>query len=580
MDSRRWALLLLTLAVGCASVEAAQFSGQVRAADQIVPGATVTAVQGGAKVTAFTDENGRYTLELTPGVWQIEVSMFEFTTAKGQVTVSDGPIARDWMLNMPKLSERGGPAADASGVAAPLPAAPGIGRGARGARGNRGADGQGGQRASGNFPGRQGRGGPGGQAAADAAAGTGGRGAGRGAPGQAQAGFQSAAVRATPEGQQANAQQDAPVNIDLGDADESLLVNGSVSNGVERRAIGNNRKGPGSAYRGDINSILDSSALDARSYSITGQNMAKPSYYHLRYGATFGGPLSIPHLFRTNNGNFFVAYQGTRNRNASTQTNLMPTALERGGDFSQTLNPAGKPVQAIDPLTVDPVTGKGTPFPGNVIPAARIANEATNLLHFYPQPNFNPSARYNYQIPLVGTSGADALQARVNKAINPRNSINGTFGFQRTGAENPNLFEFVDGNHTLGMSLNVSWRHTFNKTLYGTLGAQYSRYSARNTPYWAYRSNVSEKAGIGGNNQDPENWGPPSLSFNSGYAGLSDGQESFLRNQTSAISYSVMWLKRPHNITMGGDVRRIELNQMGQQDARGTIDDGTARAAP
>src|ERR1019366_5483993 len=94
---------------------------------------------------------------------------------------------------------------------------------------------------------------------------------------------------------------------------------------------------------------------------------------------------------------------------------------------------------------------------------------------------------------------------------------------------------------------------------------------ARNTPYFANKINVSHDAGIDGNNQDPQNWGPPSLSFNSGYAGLNDGQDSFLRNQTSAVSYSVMWLKRPHNITMGGDFRRIQLNFLGQQDARGSF---------
>jgi hypothetical protein len=218
-------LLLLTLAVGCASLEAAQVSGQVRAADQMVPGATVTALEGGAKVTAFTDENGRYTLELTPGVWQIEVGMFEFTTAKGQVTVSDGALVMDWVLNMPKLSERGGPAAGTAGAQATTPGA------GRGARGNRG-----GQRASANYPGRQGRGGPGGQSASGA-----------------QPGFQSAAVRATPEGQQANTQPDTPPNTDPGEADESLLVNGSMSGGLEQssddearrqRAMGG-RGGPG-----------------------------------------------------------------------------------------------------------------------------------------------------------------------------------------------------------------------------------------------------------------------------------------------------------------------------------------------
>ena len=278
-------------------------------------------------------------------------------------------------------------------------------------------------------------------------------------------------------------------------------MNGSVSNGVERRAIGNFRKGPGSGYRGDVSSIMDNSALDARVFSVTGQDIPKSAYNHVRYGFTFGGPLSIPHLFHTQNGNFFVAYQGSRNRNANNaQPSLMPTAAERSGDLSQTLNPLGKPVQFIDPST-------GAPFPGNVIPASRISPQAKALLNLYPQPNFTPSARYNYQIPLVGTSDSDALQTRINKMLNQRNSLNGSLGYQRTGADNPNLFQFVDSNHTQGINLNLSWRHTFNKTLYGTLGAQYSRYSMRNTPFFADRTNVSGAAGIGGNNQDPRELG-------------------------------------------------------------------------
>jgi trimeric autotransporter adhesin len=254
MDSLRWTSLLLSIAAVCfpGRGSAAQFSGQVRAADQIVPGATVTAVQGGAKVTAFTDENGRYTLDLTPGVWQMEVSMFEFTTAKGQVTVSDGALARDWVLNMPKLSERGlaEGAAGGGAVPVPLPAAPGTGQGARGARGNRGADGQ---RANGNVPGgasREGRGGRGTQGAPGAQAG--GRGPGRGVSGQPQPGFQSAAVRATPEGQQANAQQDAAAQTaDLGgDADESLLVAGSMSGGLEQSSDDEARRQRAAGGRG------------------------------------------------------------------------------------------------------------------------------------------------------------------------------------------------------------------------------------------------------------------------------------------------------------------------------------------
>jgi hypothetical protein len=554
----RSTLLYWTIAwAACTLLPASEHHGVVKFGGLAVPGVTVTATQGDKKLVAITDPRGVYTFaDLADGVWNLQVEMLCFATLKNEVAIAPNAPSPEWELKLLPLDEIKAaappPAPTAGAPPATTPAATAAAAAARSA--------------APTPPGKKG------SKAAKAAAAA--------AAEKARPGFQHADLNASngnaPNGNGSNgngsaeppAGDAASPGIDEATpgASDALLVNGSVSNGVERRAIGNFRKGPGSGYRCDLSAILDNSVLDARSFSITGQDTPRQAYNHLRYGGTFGGPLSIPHLFRTNNGNFFVAYQGVRNRNASTSTSLMPTAAERAGDFSQSLNQFGKPVQLFDP-------SNGAPFAGNAIPAERIATEATKLLQYYPSPNFSPSARFNYQIPLVGTSGADALQARVNKAINPRNSVNGIYGFQRTGADGPNLFQFVDSNHTLGMNLNVSWRHTFNKTFYGTLGAQYSRYSARNTPYFARRpdGNVSRDVGITGNNQDPENWGPPSLSFNSGYAGLNDGQNSFLRNQTSAVSYSVMWLKRPHNITMGGDFRRIQLSFLGQQDARGSF---------
>ena len=69
--------------------------------------------------------------------------------------------------------------------------------------------------------------------------------------------------------------------------------------------------------------------------------------------------------------------------------------------------------------------------------------------------------------------------------------------------------------------------------------------ATRATPFWENRDNVSGEAGIAGNNQDPANWGPPSLAFSSGIAGLSDAQSSFNRNQTDAWSYSAVVEPRP-----------------------------------
>src|ERR1035437_6083621 len=532
--------------VACTLLPASEHHGIVKFGGLGVPGATVTATQSDKKLVAVTDPQGIYTFaDLADGVWNLQVEMLCFTTLKKEVASAPNSPSPEWELKLLPFDEiKASAPPPATSAAAPPVTTPASTKETAGAQ------------AASVAPGRPDKT-PAVKKGSKAATAT------AAAAANARPGFHRAdlnASRAPPEA------EPAPPGIDEASsgASDALLVNGSVSNGVERRAIGNFRKGPGSGYRGDISSILDNSALNARNFSITGQDTPRSPYNHLRFGASFGGPLSIPHLFRTNNGNFFVNYQGMRNRNASTQTSLMPTAAERAGDLSQSLSPLGKPVQAIDPST-------GAPFPGNSIPVTRIAPEAKTLLNFYPLPNFDPSAQYNYQIPLVGTADSDAIQARVNKMINPRNSVNGSLGYQRTSADNPNLFQFVDGNRTQGINLNLSWRHTFNKTLYGTLGAQYSRMSVRNTPFFANRINVSGEAGIGGNNQDPQNWGPPSLAFSSGFAGLGDGQQSFTRNQTSAVSYSVMWLKRPHNITMGGDFRRLQSNLLSQQDARGNF---------
>src|ERR1700691_5746911 len=84
---------------------AIEHSGTVRAADQFIPGATVTARQGGAKLVTYTDENGRYALDLTPGVWEIEIKMFGFMTLNSTITIGEQFTNQDWTLEMPRPGE-------------------------------------------------------------------------------------------------------------------------------------------------------------------------------------------------------------------------------------------------------------------------------------------------------------------------------------------------------------------------------------------------------------------------------------------------------------------------------------------
>ena len=79
---------------------------------------------------------------------------------------------------------------------------------------------------------------------------------------------------------------------------------------------------------------MDNSVFDARSFSLTGQDTAKPQYNYLIGSFSFQGPMKIPRLIKNNGPNIFFGYQRTQNRNAIIQSGLMPTADQRSGNFS------------------------------------------------------------------------------------------------------------------------------------------------------------------------------------------------------------------------------------------------------
>ena len=304
--------------------------------------------------------------------------------------------------------------------------------------------------------------------------------------------------------------------------------------------------------------IFDNSALDARAFSLTGQDTPKPDYNRFQGTASFGGPLRIPRLWNVSNAPFLaVNYQWTRNRNAKVSSSLMPSPEQRAGDFS------GSGARLFDPST-------GAPFPGNVIPPSRISPQAAALLRFYPLPNFS-SDRYNYQVPLVDIMHQDSLQTRFSKTLNRSNQLFGSFAMQNTRTAAPDVFGFLDTIRSGGFMSAVNWSHRLQTRMFLTLGVQLSRGSSRTTPFFANRLNVSQLAGISGNNQEPINWGPPGLAFSSGIAALGDAQPSFNRNQTASYTASMFWNRGSHNFSYGGGFRRQQINLLGQQNPRGSF---------
>ncbi|MFT4111513.1 carboxypeptidase regulatory-like domain-containing protein [Silvibacterium sp.] len=320
-------------------------------------------------------------------------------------------------------------------------------------------------------------------------------------------------------------------------AREGLVVNGSVNNAATsqfslNQAFGNTRNHSHGIYNGGLGLIFGDSALDARSYSLSGVEAAKPGFSQVTLTASLGGPLVIPHLLVRRGPNFAVNYELTRDNDAVDQTGLVPTLLQRTTTVS-----------AIDPV-------------------------AQALLDYYPLPNVTGDSSYNYQLPVVNPTHKDALQSRLEKNFG-RDSITGKFAFQDSRADTTSIFGFRDTTDTLGLNTDVTYSHRFAGNMFANVEYQFSRLRSQITPFFADRVNVSGEAGMTGNNQEPTNWGPPTLNFSSGIVSLTDAESSLNRNETNSIGGHLEWFFHRHDITAGGDFRRQEFNYYSQENPRG-----------
>lgn len=345
---------------------------------------------------------------------------------------------------------------------------------------------------------------------------------------------------------------------------DGFLVQGSVNNAATsvystNPAFGNTRLGTKALYTGGFAAFIENSALDARPYSLAGRPVTKPSFNDFTGVASLQGPIIFPFNHRRGP-NFFLSYQWTRNSNSQILTGLVPTLDEQNGNLAGLTNAQGQPVTVYQP-------GTNTPYPGNQVP---VSAQAAALLKLYPLPNLANSSGYNYQAPAVTSAHQDGLNAHLQKGLGRKDQLYGGFAFQSTRANNINLFDFVDHTGSLGFNGNIHWTHRLKPSVFLFTGYTISRIRSELTPNFAGRQNISGSAGINGNDQDPNNWGPPSLSFSSsGINGLNDANSSFNRNRTDDFTASAAIYRSKHNFTVGGEFRKQEYNELFQENPRG-----------
>src|ERR1051326_8823333 len=121
-------------------------------------------------------------------------------------------------------------------------------------------------------------------------------------------------------------------------------------------------------FHGTLYEFIRNGHLDAKNF-FDPSFYPKPQYLRNVYGVSIGGPIKHDRTF------FFANYDGTRLKQGVTRTALIPTALERLGNFSQSPG-----VVIRNPYT-------GQPFPGNIITDNLIDPVGRKIAALYPIPN-------------------------------------------------------------------------------------------------------------------------------------------------------------------------------------------------
>jgi hypothetical protein len=331
------------------------------------------------------------------------------------------------------------------------------------------------------------------------------------------------------------------------------------------------------------------SALNARPYVLVGQPSPNPSYSSNNYGLVLLGRPFIPGLTKPSTKDFFlVTYSGQLSSSVVNQYGVVPTTLEREGNFSGLKGPTGAPV------LIYPPTETTVPYPNNTIntPLDPVAQE---MLKYLPAPNVDGNT-LNYHLLTTQGTHANTLGLRYNRNFgatagsagqftNRSNGLNQSvsfnFNLSHQATDVVNLFPQLGGRQlTDGHALTALY--TLGKGAFISNFAFTSNHSDfEMLNYFTNTEDISSEVGFIGPPKTPPvpnpplnhnrfNYGLPNMIF-SGFSTFAQTQPASIVTEALALGNNSAWVHGSHDVRFGGDLRRIQLNLFGGANATGTL---------
>jgi hypothetical protein len=162
-------------------------------------------------------------------------------------------------------------------------------------------------------------------------------------------------------------------------------------------------------FHGSLFEFHRNAALDARNFFAPASE-PKPKYIRNQFGGALGGPIAHDRTF------FFADYEGTRSREGITRITNVPTALERVGNFSQ----------SVFGVPTNPFTGM--PFDNGIIPDFFINPVGRAIAALYPLPNRNVPFQNFVSSPILRDDN-DSFDVRVDHSLTDRADLTFRYSF-------------------------------------------------------------------------------------------------------------------------------------------------------
>lgn len=281
-------------------------------------------------------------------------------------------------------------------------------------------------------------------------------------------------------------------------------------------------------YHGSLFEFLRNTNLNANTYNA----LVKPPLHRNQFGGAFGGPIIKNKTF------FFGTYSGLRQTTTSFLSSaVVPTADQRGGNFSATTKPI------IDPTT-------GLQFAGNVIPTSRIDPTALNIINKnLPLANL-PNNVYQGQVP--SPYNTDEFLIKVDHLVTDSQRLSASY--YTTAGKNSiqpagNLPWSIQAYDWRQQNANATYTWTATPVLVNQTWLSYTR-------YFGGRTNVPAQS-LRDFGSDFAIQGPPNLpqiavtgyfTFGQSIAGPVAGDNVY--SFRDVVSYT----KGRHSLRMGGDL--------------------------